>query len=273
MSIEVKSLSTPNNPNDVPSSSEAKRKAVIERANRFADYLTNKYNTPLIISPFPTPVNTTTSLSNEGNSSEYVDSQPSTPKMQMSPFDRKHYMGLGIGHSSDYLTPLTKSRDELEEEQNIPNKSDGVDKSIEKTIGNPSSQHVTPIPSSVPSSSASSALPPPAPILTASAEKGLTSPQAQKKLNRSDFESLAIIGRGAFGEVRLVRRKDSLSSSGDKEVYAMKSMVKENMVMKNQVGHIRAERNILTEAENPWIVTLYYSFQVSELLVLLCFIV
>ncbi len=43
---------------------------------------------------------------------------------------------------------------------------------------------------------------------------------------------------------------------------AMKSMLKENMIVKNQVGHIRAERDILTESENPWIVTLYYSFQV-----------
>jgi serine/threonine protein kinase len=42
---------------------------------------------------------------------------------------------------------------------------------------------------------------------------------------------------------------------------AMKSMLKENMILKNQVHHIRAERDILTESENPWIVTLYSSFQ------------
>lgn len=36
-----------------------------------------------------------------------------------------------------------------------------------------------------------------------------------KKMTVDDFESLAIIGRGAFGEVRLVRRKDS----HDREVY------------------------------------------------------
>lgn len=44
---------------------------------------------------------------------------------------------------------------------------------------------------------------------------------------------------------------------------AMKSMLKDNMISKNQVHHIRAERDILTESENPWIVTLYYSFQVN----------
>ena len=41
----------------------------------------------------------------------------------------------------------------------------------------------------------------------------------------------------------------------------MKSMLKEAMIMKNQVSHIRAERDILTESENPWIVMLYYTFQ------------
>lgn len=39
-------------------------------------------------------------------------------------------------------------------------------------------------------------------------------------------------------------------------------MLKEAMIMKNQVVHVRAERDILTESENPWIVTLHYSFQV-----------
>lgn len=34
------------------------------------------------------------------------------------------------------------------------------------------------------------------------------------------------------------------------------------MILKNQVHHIKAERDILTESENPWIVTLYSSFQV-----------
>lgn len=80
----------------------------------------------------------------------------------------------------------------------------------------------------------------------------------QKRLTIDDFESLAIIGRGAFGEVRLVRRKDNIRK---REVYALKSMLKDNMISKNQVHHIRAERDILTESENPWIVTLYYSFQ------------
>lgn len=44
----------------------------------------------------------------------------------------------------------------------------------------------------------------------------------------------------------------------------MKQMVKDAMIVKNQVLNVRAERDILTESENPWIVTLQYSFQVSR---------
>jgi len=79
----------------------------------------------------------------------------------------------------------------------------------------------------------------------------------EKRLQIDDFESLAIIGRGAFGEVRLVRRRDNST----REIYALKSMLKVTMISKNQVHHIRAERDILTESENKWIVMLYYSFQ------------
>lgn len=85
----------------------------------------------------------------------------------------------------------------------------------------------------------------------------------RKRLTTDDFEPLALIGKGAFGEVRLVRMRERFS----REIYAMKSMLKEAMIVKNQVGHVRAERDILTESENPWIVTLYYSFQVIFLII------
>lgn len=38
-------------------------------------------------------------------------------------------------------------------------------------------------------------------------------------------------------------------------------MQKDNMISKNQVHHIRAERDILSESHNPWIVKLFYTFQ------------
>lgn len=86
-------------------------------------------------------------------------------------------------------------------------------------------------------------------------------PTSQKKKDNErvtveSFDTVAIIGRGAFGEVRVVRKKDST-----KAVYAMKSMRKKDMIAKNQVAHIRAERNLLTLADNPWLVKLFFSFQ------------
>ena len=69
-----------------------------------------------------------------------------------------------------------------------------------------------------------------------------------------EFIPLTIIGRGAFGEVRVCRQK----STGD--IVAIKKMRKEDMISKNQLMHVRTEKEILT-ADNPWIVKLKYSFQ------------
>ena len=85
--------------------------------------------------------------------------------------------------------------------------------------------------------------------------------ESRRNVTTADFESLTVIGRGAFGEVRLVRRKPG-NSRGETGVYALKSMKKEMMVMKNQVGHVRAERDALAAAddENRWLTLLHYSF-------------
>ncbi|KAI8430499.1 hypothetical protein MSG28_000754 [Choristoneura fumiferana] len=64
-----------------------------------------------------------------------------------------------------------------------------------------------------------------------------------------------VIGRGAFGEVRLVQKKDT------GHVYAMKILRKADMLEKEQVAHVRAERDILVEADHQWVVKMYYSFQ------------
>ncbi len=78
---------------------------------------------------------------------------------------------------------------------------------------------------------------------------------SRKKMSTSDFEFIAKIGAGAFGEVRVCRHKQT------KEVYAMKIMKKNEMLKKNQATHIRAERDVLALCDNPWVVKLQYSFQ------------
>ncbi|XP_040997351.1 serine/threonine-protein kinase tricornered isoform X2 [Juglans microcarpa x Juglans regia] len=83
------------------------------------------------------------------------------------------------------------------------------------------------------------------------------------KICVDDFELLTIIGRGAFGEVRLCREK----KSGN--IYAMKKLKKSEMVKRGQVEHVRAERNLLAEVASHCIVKLYYSFQDAEYLYLI----
>lgn len=78
------------------------------------------------------------------------------------------------------------------------------------------------------------------------------------RLGVEDFDALKVIGRGAFGEVRLVQKKDT------GHVYAMKVLRKADMLEKEQVAHVRAERDVLVEADHQWVVKMYYSFQVTH---------
>lgn len=41
----------------------------------------------------------------------------------------------------------------------------------------------------------------------------------------------------------------------------MKILRKEDMVLREQIAHVRAERDILVEADHTWIVKMFYSFQ------------
>ncbi|XP_054725570.1 serine/threonine-protein kinase Warts [Anastrepha obliqua] len=79
------------------------------------------------------------------------------------------------------------------------------------------------------------------------------------KMNKSMFEKIKDIGLGAFGEVSLVRKIDTTN-----HLYAMKTLRKADVLKRNQVAHVKAERDILAEADNNWVVKLYYSFQDKE---------
>lgn len=82
------------------------------------------------------------------------------------------------------------------------------------------------------------------------------------KMGPDDFELLTMIGKGAFGEVRVCREK----TTG--HVYAMKKLKKSEMLRRGQVEHVKAERNLLAEVESNCIVKLYCSFQDEEYLYL-----
>ncbi|CAH1979493.1 unnamed protein product [Acanthoscelides obtectus] len=80
----------------------------------------------------------------------------------------------------------------------------------------------------------------------------------QLRVNLSDFEIKNVIGRGHYGEVHLVKERQT----GD--VYAMKAMRK----FENDMVHIsfEEERDIMVCANSPWLTSLQYSFQDSSYL-------
>ncbi|GAB2298386.1 hypothetical protein Dimus_032451 [Dionaea muscipula] len=83
------------------------------------------------------------------------------------------------------------------------------------------------------------------------------------KMGVDDFDLLTVIGKGAFGEVRVCREK----TTG--HVYAMKKLKKSEMLRRGQVEHVKAERNLLAEVDSNCIVKLYCSFQDEEYLYLI----
>jgi len=85
----------------------------------------------------------------------------------------------------------------------------------------------------------------------------------KKKWHRSDFETIAVIGRGAFGEVRVVVFRGT-----DGPYYAMKSIPKKKVKESRWRHHMTTERDLLA-AQNEWLVNLYLSFQDRKALYLI----
>jgi len=86
------------------------------------------------------------------------------------------------------------------------------------------------------------------------------------KISVKDFVNVRLIGRGAFGEVRVVRKKLWPGETGPEKVMAMKIMNKDFMIQKNQLAHARAERDAMVEHNDPGVVKLFYSFQDTRFL-------
>uniref|UniRef100_A0A915PU94 non-specific serine/threonine protein kinase n=1 Tax=Setaria digitata TaxID=48799 RepID=A0A915PU94_9BILA len=92
----------------------------------------------------------------------------------------------------------------------------------------------------------------------------------RQKMNKDMFEVVKHIGFGAFGRVSLVKKKFvSFFEKDTCQVYAMKKLLKKDVIMKQQAAHVKAERDILAEADSNWIVKLYYSFQDEQSLYLI----
>merc|ERR1711977_328982 len=80
----------------------------------------------------------------------------------------------------------------------------------------------------------------------------------KRHVGPNDFEVLKLIGKGTFGQVYQVRKKDT------QRIYAMKVLSKKVIIQKKEIQHTIGERNILVRtamADSPFIVGLKFSFQ------------
>ena len=84
----------------------------------------------------------------------------------------------------------------------------------------------------------------------------------REKQTIREYESLKIIGRGAFGEVHVCRE----IKTG--KIYAVKKIKKDILLQKNQIIHIRSEQKFMSKVKSPWIVDLKASFQEDDYLYL-----
>ncbi|XP_026196931.1 serine/threonine-protein kinase MRCK beta isoform X1 [Anabas testudineus] len=85
--------------------------------------------------------------------------------------------------------------------------------------------------------------------------KPFTTTVKDMRLHRDDFEMLKVIGRGAFGEVAVVKMKHT------ERVYAMKILNKWEMLKRAETACFREERDVLVKGDSQWITSLHYAFQ------------
>ena len=79
-------------------------------------------------------------------------------------------------------------------------------------------------------------------------------------MTMDDFSILKVLGKGAFGKVMLVKKKDDKNNN----LYALKTLRKAEIVKRGQVEHTKTERVVLERINCPFLVHLVYAFQTTE---------
>mmetsp|Transcript_6066 Transcript_6066/g.7883 ORF Transcript_6066/g.7883 Transcript_6066/m.7883 type:complete len:892 (-) Transcript_6066:122-2797(-) len=83
-------------------------------------------------------------------------------------------------------------------------------------------------------------------------------PLEELKLSLDDLEEIDFLGRGSFGWVTLVKKKEEPMKG---TTFALKALNKAGMVEHDQVQHVIDERRMLKECAHPFIIRLYGTFQ------------
>jgi len=78
------------------------------------------------------------------------------------------------------------------------------------------------------------------------------------QVNLQSFDFIKVIGRGSFGKVFLVKKKD------DGKYYAMKSLRKDVIIDYDQIESTKLEQDILLKADHPFLVGMQYVFQTDQ---------
>nr|XP_035941801.1 serine/threonine-protein kinase 32B isoform X3 [Halichoerus grypus] len=78
------------------------------------------------------------------------------------------------------------------------------------------------------------------------------------EVNFDHFQILRAIGKGSFGKVCIVQKRDT------KKMYAMKYMNKQKCIERDEVRNVFRELQIMQGLEHPFLVNLWYSFQDEE---------
>jgi hypothetical protein len=99
----------------------------------------------------------------------------------------------------------------------------------------------------------------------ANGSKAVDDAPPNTKLSLADFDLLKVVGKGAFGKVMLVRKKEGVGAG---QIYAMKVLKKSVVASLGQIEHTKSEREILFVIRHPYIVRLRFSFQNDEKLFL-----
>ncbi|PJF17553.1 Kinase-like protein [Paramicrosporidium saccamoebae] len=74
----------------------------------------------------------------------------------------------------------------------------------------------------------------------------------------NDFDIIKPISRGAYGNVYLAKKRAT------NDLFAIKALRKSDLIRKNMTSHVLTERRVLSLAQAPFVVMLYYAFESQD---------